>query len=337
MTRLVLDPTVKRVTVDGFSFPLGAYPVEAMKPKAGYAVEFEAADGGETFWYGGSPTGEGAEEWEEWPDRFMYDVVLTAERVPALCRVLFSLLPGRIYPILDVLGHDAYREVDPYIAYDLVGIEHFYDALRDYGPWLYEDGLVGFGAMSTDPFVYLFLDEHKVLTLRVNLDLKEKVEKLLAAFDLEPTPEVRACDSASHEHRSVLLGPDADATAISADEIIEHLRDSWRLQLNVDWSRNVDDEGRELGVTGWRCMVRCRRGDRQGEEVYAEVLLTADCLATADRLAGEAVGEGPPDGGEWDEVSVITHERLTPEELAEALGKAGAPSMDSSSVHMVRW
>ncbi|MEC9372674.1 MAG: hypothetical protein VYC34_02480, partial [Planctomycetota bacterium] len=134
MPRVELDTTLERTEKNGFVFPLGVYPVEDLAPREGCAVEFEAGDGGEG-------------EWEEWPDRYVFDIVISQDRLPALCRALFSLLPPRIYPILDVLGADAYREVDPYIAYDLVGVDRFLDKTHEYQDWFFEDGLVGFGAM----------------------------------------------------------------------------------------------------------------------------------------------------------------------------------------------
>src|SRR5262245_12808718 len=112
MPRCRLDPSIDRVVVDGFAFPLGVYPVESMEPAPGYSVDFEPADGDNE---------EG--EWEEWPDRYVFDIVITAERLEPLCRSLLGLMPGRAYPILDFLGLDAYREVDPFISYELVGMD----------------------------------------------------------------------------------------------------------------------------------------------------------------------------------------------------------------------
>src|SRR5215831_13484634 len=120
MPRCRVDTALERTAKDGFAFPLGVYPVEEMSPKPGYTVEFEPADGDE----------EG--QWEEWPDRYVFDIVITAERLEPLVRSLVALLPGRIYPILDYLGLDAYREVDPYISHELVGLDKFTDALRRY-------------------------------------------------------------------------------------------------------------------------------------------------------------------------------------------------------------
>ena len=71
-----------------------------------------------------------------------------------------------MFPILDVLGHDAFREIDPYVAYELVALDSFMDSVRRYEDFLYEDGLCGFGAMSEEPFFYVFVDEHKIVTVR---------------------------------------------------------------------------------------------------------------------------------------------------------------------------
>lgn len=259
--------------MNAFAFPLGVYPVEEIEPKPGYTMAFEPADGdapppgaggsgggksGGSAGAGGGEAGDaaGGAEWEEWPDRYVYDILVPATRLEALCRSMLSLLPGRVYPIVDFLGQDEWREVDPYVSYELVGIDRFLETLRRFAGFFFEDGLVGFGAMSEEPFVYVFIDEHKVVTVRVQADLREKVEAVLAAFDLEVREELLSADSATHEHRTVLETPEGRRDLLSADEIMEGLRDEWRLVLNIDPESNVDEEGNELGVTGWRCIVR---------------------------------------------------------------------------------
>ncbi|MFI4915545.1 MAG: hypothetical protein ACIAS6_03425 [Phycisphaerales bacterium JB060] len=331
MHRCLLNPALERVRVNGFAFPLGVYPVEPIAPASGYTADFEPADGDE--------------EWEEWPDRYVYEILVSAERLKPLCSALLSLLPGRVYPILDVLGNDAFREIDPYIAYELVGVESLYDGVRWYEPFLFEDGLCGFGAMSEEPFMYFFLDEHKVLTVRVETSQKERVDRLLAAFELanlggsadngaggrarrpdgRPQIEVMAADAVSHEHRSVLLTPEDRPELPGPEEVAEALVDLWGMTLNIDVERNLDDDGRELGVTGWRCLVRVDppmsggaddagggqegSGERetppgeqdrpepekdQGPRVrYAEVLLAAGCWREAEDLAVRAVEKLP--------------------------------------------
>lgn len=243
------DPSIERVAIDEMAFPLGVYPIEAMEPRQGYTLDFESADGDEE-----------QGEWEEWPDRYVFDIVVSAERLGPLVQSLLSLMPSRIFPILDVLGRDAYREIDPYISYDLMGLDQLLDGLIRYKPFFFEDGLVGFGAMADAPFFYVFVDEHKIVTVRAEPLLKERIERILKAFDLTERDDPAGADSVAHEHRGVLLAPADDPSYLSFDEIVERLRDDWRLLLNVEPDTNIDERGRDLGITPWRCIVRVGDG-----------------------------------------------------------------------------
>lgn len=335
MARCRVDPSLKRVVMDGFSFPLGVYPIEPAAPRAGYTVEFEPADGSDEPAVGGeAPAG----DWEEWPDRYVYDIVIRADRLDPLCRSLLGLLPGRVYPILDVLGQDAYREIDPYISYELIGMDRFTDMLRRFRGFFLEDGLCGFGAMSDDPFLYVFVDEHKIVTVRAEADARERVERVLGAFDLEPTDKPAGADSFAHEHRSVLLSPDDRPDLLRLEEIVEQLRDEWRLTLNIDPETNVDDAGSDLGITGWRCMVRCFAPDDERPR-YADVVLTASCLRRAEELAFDASDELLPDAvDEWDEMTVVAADRVKPDRLAELLGvESPAGLLDEEGIKSRQW
>ncbi len=297
------DSSIERRGQDGFSFPLGVYPIEPMAPKPGYSLLFEPADGDDEFG-----------EWEEWPDRYVFDAVLTVERVERLCRSLFMLMPGRIYPILDVLGQDAFREVDPYISYDLIGLDRFLDTIRRFRDFFFEDGMCGFGAMCEEPFFYVFIDEHKIVTIRCEPEMKDRVEKILQAFDLEQTEEPAGADAAAHEHRGVLLTPDDEPDLLAGDEIVERLRDEWRLLLNVDPESNLDDQGNDLGVTAWRCLVRAEWDDQDPR--YAEVFLDADCLRAAEETAAVAIEKLPsPHRDEWEDAVIIAADRMNDDML----------------------
>ncbi len=329
MSRCQIDQSLTRVEMGGMRFPIGVYPVEPVEPLQGYLLEFEPADGEE---------GEG--EWEEWPDRYVFDIVITAERVEPLCRQLFALLPGRVFPILDFMGHDAYREIDPYIGYDLVGQDRFMDAVRRYRDFFYEDGMIGFGAQCDDPFAYVFVDEHKIVTVRVLPEMKESVEQVLRAFDLEEVPEPRGADAAAHEHRGVLLAPSDRPELLAAEEIVERLRDEWRLVLNVDATQNLDDDGEDLGITEWRCLIRCAT-ERDPRERYLEVLLRAGALTEAEDVATEAASDqiDRDSAGSWVDLVVVAADRMTPEQGREALeaAKAGGGAAGPGEVRSLRW
>lgn len=326
MESCTVDPALTRTQIDDFRFPLGAYPVEPMTPRPGYALQFEPADGGND-----------EADWEEWPDRYVFDIVISAERVEPLCRMLFALLPPRVYPILDVLGHDAYREIDPYIAYDLVSIERFTDGVRRYRDFLFEDGLVGFGAMSEEPFLYIFVDEHKIITVRVQPEYKERVEKILQAFDLEQVDEPAGADAAAHEHRSVLLAPEDQPDLLDPDQIVERLRDDWQLVLNVDPDSNDDENDQPLGETHWRCIARCEPAE--GDPSYAEIILRAPNLRAAEETALGAVEILSDDPDSWDDVVVVSSNRLKPEHVSALKGLKKPSKQPDTDGHVVsaRW
>jgi len=279
MYTCIVDPTLERTRTGEMTYPLGVYPVEPIEPRPGYAVEFESADGAED-----------GSDLEEWPDRYVYDIVISADKLPALVLQLMAMMPLRVYPILDFLGHDDFREIDPYISYERLGVDRIIDGLRQFTGFFYEDGMCGFGAMSEEPFIYWFVDEHKILTVRAQAGLKDRVVGLLDAFGLEAMPEPTGVDGAAHEHRSVLIVPEGRDNVLAAEEIVGYLRQEWRLTLNVNPESNIDDEGNELGVTGWRCVVRCVRG-QEGPVRYAEVLLWAENIAQAEEMVHTAIEE----------------------------------------------
>ncbi|MEM9066296.1 MAG: hypothetical protein AAGB51_12490 [Planctomycetota bacterium] len=328
-----MNPKLERVAIGSMSFPLGVYPVEPMEPLPGYLMQFEPADGDD-----------GSGDWEEWPDRYVFDAVITCERLEALVTMLIQAMPPRAYPILDVMGHDAYREIDPYISYELVGTDRMTDALRRYRSFFLEDGLVGFGAMCDDPFAYFFVDEHKIVTVRVEPDSKERIEKIFGAFDLTPVAEPAGADAAAHEHRTVLRTPPDDPDLQGVDEIVERLRDDWRLTLNIDPESNVDDAGRALGSTGWRVLIRAMYEDRP-QWKYAEALMRASCLRQAEELALELVlgpvdrprdrtpqGEEPPS-----DALIVSADRLSPEQFKAELERATRDAKPGRGKPLIRW
>lgn len=317
MIRCAINDTADRRSLGGMRFPLGVYPIEPMTPRQGYSVDFEPGDGGDD--------GVDDPEWERWPDRYLFDIVVSHERLDAVVGLLLAMLPGRAFPILDFLGHDAFREVDPYIAYELCGVDRILDGYRRFRGFFLEDGMVGFGAMSEDPFFYFFLDEHKIIQVRCEPETRRRVERVLEAFDLEEVPDPAGADAAAHEHRNVILAPDDQPDLLSSEEIVEHLRDRWRLTLNVDPETNLDDEGREIGVCGWRCLVRCAPEEESQELRYCELLLRASCLRDAEDLALEhADGMLTPDRGQWPDVMVVSADRADEAGFASMIATASA-------------
>lgn len=309
MPTCTIDPSIERKSISGFKFPLGVYPVEPMTPLSGYTAEFEPEESAEDMG-----------DWEAWPDQYVFDIVVPADRVEALWHQLFAMMPGRVFPIIDYIGHDAYREIDPYMAYEPIGKEKVTNAIRQYRPFFFEDGMVGFGAVSEDPFFYIFVDEHKIVTVRVEPDYRPRIEKLLEAFEIPPREDPAGADAAAHEHRSILVTSPDRPDLINGDEIVERMRDSWRLVLNVDPDSNVDDEGEELGITPWVCLARYST-DQSPHDQYAQLVLTADSLRRAEELTQDTVISKLNPDGDWFDVVVIGANRMLEDQAEDLLKK----------------
>jgi len=303
------DPSIERKTVKGFKFPLGVYPVEPMTPIAGYASEFEPADSEEEMG-----------DWEAWPDQYVFDIVMSAERVESFWHQVFAMMPGRVFPIVDYIGHDAHREIDPYMAYEPIGKEKVIDAIRQFRPFFFEDGMVGFGAVTEDPFFYVFIDEHKIVTIRVESQFKSRIENLLAAFELESCDEPAGADSASHEHLAILVTSPDRPDLIVGDEILERIRDRWHLVLNVDPDTNVDEEDNDLGITPWRCLARFAT-EQNPDDQYAQIYLTASTIRQAEESAQECIVDHLDEHGSWLDIVIVSSDRITIEQISEAVTK----------------
>ena len=168
------------------------------------------------------------------------------------------------------------------------------------------------------------MDEHKILTVRVEPELCDRVERVLGAFGLSQIDDPSGADAAAHEHRSVLLIPEDQPELLGPDEILDIARDSWRLVLNVDPDSNLDENGEDLGITPWRCLVR-RETDEEPARV-AEVVCTASCLREAESLSLGGVdtlireGEGRQDTDEEtegaSELVLLRADRVAPEDIS---------------------
>ena len=143
----------------------------------------------------------------------------------------------------------------------------------------------------------------------------------------------------AHEHRGVLLTPPDDTSYLSFDEIVERLRDEWRLLLNVDPESNLDERGRELGITPWRCIVRV--GDGSKHVRYSEVLLTAGSIRDAEDLAIDAILSELSEIASGADPLVVAADRLTSEgfrrEVGETTHGLSRSALSASRIFVRRW
>ena len=298
----------------GFAFPLGIDPGGIDAPTQGYTIAYTAGQDDE-------------------PDSYVFQVVVSHEKLRPILQKAFELLPDRVYGIVEVGSRDAYRSVDVYMGEEAVGRQQFVKTWREYEPLLLEDGSIAAGANSDEPFIELFLDHWKGLHLHVPLDMREEVERLLHSFGLEEVVQTWAePEDASVEDSTQLRPVLADGEEMSdIDELLMELRRDWRLELNVDPETNVDEGGRELGQTLWHAIVVVDHAEK-GAEGRADLSIwaTAGSLNEMEGMIDKLLEEQE----EWRFVEVFTVDRVAfderPEELADL-----TPKRREAQVHLV--
>jgi hypothetical protein len=314
-----LREDLQRTVIDGFALPLGFVPARSRTvaaPAVGYTVDYT--------------TGEDDE-----PDTYAFYAVVSHDRLAPILHRALEMLPDEVHGILEIGSRDAYRSVDVYMGRRAIGREEFLESWEFFEPFILEDGSVGCGANSDDPFVEVFVDQWKGLSLHVPLGMREEVEELFAGFGLrevlETWPMGTAEDvSESLRVRSVLaIGDEFDP---DVDEMVLQLRQAWNLELNVDPEANVDDSGRALGSTLWHAMVLVQSAKKPRVDGYASIWATASSLAEMEMIIDQVLEDAP----QWRYEDIYTIDRVAfderPDELADL-----APRRDRSEVHLVEF
>jgi hypothetical protein len=315
-----LRTDLKRAVIDGFALPLGIAPGPIKVPTPGYTVGYSGGTGEE-------------------PDTYSFYVAVSHERVGAVVRRAMQLLPDTVYGIVEISSRDAYRPVDVYIGAEEIRLRRFLTTWRQCEPILLEDASIAAGANSERPFVELFVDQWKGLSIIVPLSMRGDVESLLDEFDLEEVPEtwpVGADNPALEQSRirPVLAASGAEAPDI--DDVLMVLRRDWRLELNVDPQRNVDDAGRELGMTLWHAVVGVENAAAESsaaerrDTADLSIWATAGSLNELEVLISEVLNAGEG----WQSAEVFSTDRVAYDERPEALADL-SPKRERAEVHLV--
>jgi hypothetical protein len=317
MREFSLRSDIQRVVIDGFALPLGFVPGDMDKlpvPSPGYTLDYVVGEDDE-------------------PDTYSFYVVTSHEQLARLTERVFELLPDEVHGIVEIGSRDAYRSLDVYLAEETIRIEEFLDGWHRYESFLLEDGSIGSGANSEEPFVEVFLDQWKGLSVHVPVMMRETVESILASFKLTEVAQTWPAlddDTANEALRVRPVLSEEDEYSPGVDEMLLQLREAWRLELNIDREANVDDSGRELGHTLWHAMVIICSSARPSVEAYASVWATASSLAEMERLVDVSIEKVD----DWEFVVIYTIDRIAyderPDELAEL-----APRRDRAQVHLV--
>jgi hypothetical protein len=310
---------IERAVVNGYALPLGLVPGssnDVAVPAPGYTVEFTPGEGDQ-------------------PDTYLLHAVVSHDRLVPLVERTFGLLPPRVHPIVEIGSRDAYRSVDVYMAPDPIDLEQFLEAWTRYGEFLLEDGSIGCGANSDDPFVEVFLDQWKGLSVHVPPLMLEEVEGILGEAGLEAVaqtwpPMDEDTANAALQLRSVLAIDDEFSPGV--EEMLLELRHAWGLELNVDPDTNVDEAGRPIGATLWHAMIIVDSTQNERDSAYASVWATAGSLAEMERLIDKALADYP----DWRFGEIYTIDRVAfderPDELADL-----APRREAGVIHLVEF
>jgi hypothetical protein len=239
---------LQRAVVDGFALPLGIAPGRIKAPAQGYTVEYGSGEGDD-------------------PDTYSFYVVVSHERVKALLHRALGLLPDRVFGIVEISSRDAYRPIDVFVGREAIPRRRLLSTWRRCEAALLEDASIAAGANSEDPFVEVFLDQWKGLSIIVPLPMREQVEAILGEFALEEVPETWAVGDdnpalEASEIRPVLA--DAGGGAPDIDDVLIVLRRDWGLELTIDRDKNLDGAGRNLGLTLWHALVGVEGGPPEG-------------------------------------------------------------------------
>ena len=311
-----LRSDLTRGRIGDFALPLGVEPGILPAPTQGYTLKFNQAD-------------------DDGPDTYSFDVVVSHERLaPLLSEAFEALLPDEVFAIVEVGSRDAYRSTDVFISVEPIPVAEFIDSWRAYEPVLLEDGTIGAGANSEEPYVEVFIDHFKGMFIQVPVEMRDRVEDLLHQAGLEEVNEtwpetVQDVPIDVTMVRPVIAGSDGERDTM--DELLFELRQMWSLDLNIDVERNLDDSGRNLGLTLWYAEALLEHSDDHNLMTHATIWVTAGSLAQLAKLLEQAIARCGP----WRFVDFYTVDRVAHDERPDELVNL-PPRRKRAEIHLLQ-
>ena len=314
MTAFSLRPDIERTVIDGFALALGITPGDVTPPTVGYTIAYTSGHDDE-------------------PDTYSFYVAVSHEQVAPILEKVFSLLPEEVCAIVEISSRDAYRQTDVFLSQEEIPKQEFLRTWDQWQPILLEDGSIAAGANSESPFVEIFVDQWKGVSIIVPLDMHDDVERLLASAGLKEVQETWVLGKENPALDKAQIRPvlaNLDGLAADIDDVLMELRHDWRMELNIDPDTNVDEGGRHLGLTLWHAVLGVHRvGDT---EQVAEMLIwaTAGSLTQLETLI-EGVLE---QSGEWTLADIYSTDRIAFDERPDELSDL-APRRSKAEIHRV--
>ncbi|MEE9394487.1 MAG: hypothetical protein V3W41_18485 [Planctomycetota bacterium] len=213
---------LKRTILGSVALPLGAELQEPGAPLIeGYESRFVASEG-------------------QQDDQFDFRIVLTHERVSEIARKLFvELLPQLVFATFEEFSNDAYRDVDNWLSEELVDKERLLQAWDSYGHFFVEDVRCGFGGMSYEPLIEVFVEEPSSINVVCGMDSKERVEKVIRDLGIEELSKAAFLDGIDHTSRDVI--------EVSKDELT---MDDLDIKFSILESLGMQPTNRDEGEVG---------------------------------------------------------------------------------------
>ncbi len=309
-----LRPDIERAVIDGFALALGIWAADITPPTVGYTIAYT--------------TGQDDE-----PDTYSFYVAVSHERVAPILAKAFTLLPEKVSAIVEISSRDAYRQTDVFLSQEEISRRGFLDMWRTWQPILLEDSSIGAGANSENPFVEVFVDQWKGISIIVPLDMRNDVEKLLRSLELQEVPETWAVGEDNPTLESVQTRPvlaSLNGASADIDDVLLELRRTWGMELNIDPDTNLDDGGRRLGMTLWHAVLGVHRALDADQIADMSVWATAGSLSELELLIDGMLEETD----EWALDEVFSTDRVAfderPDELADI-----EPRRKRAELHLV--
>ncbi|MCH2132254.1 MAG: hypothetical protein MK116_00755 [Phycisphaerales bacterium] len=292
---------VERVACEGFAYPLGVEAAEVRPPDQGYCVTWTEGEA-------------------DAPDTYALCVVISHERLRPLLAEILSRLPERVMGIVEVGSRDAFRAVDVFLSAKPIAIDRFLDAWLRFEPIFLEDASLAVGVNTETPFMEVFIDQDKRVTVHVEPEAKGEIEAILVRHGLQERDEtdiiVPEEEMEQMEIRPILV--EDPGLICDVDQLLMLLRYDWLLVLDEDVDRNVDAVGRNLGRTLWHAVIVVEPSDGPpGDAVYASAWLAAGSRREVEGMVRDCLDGHPA----WSFREFYTLDRVAfddrPEELSQ--------------------
>ncbi len=314
MTAFSLRPDIERTVINGFALALGITPGDVTPPTVGYTIAYTSGHDDE-------------------PDTYSFYVAVSHEQVAPILEKVFSLLPEEVCAIVEISSRDAYRQTDVFLSNEEIPKREFLRTWDQWEPILLEDGSIAAGANSESPFVEIFVDQWKGVSIIVPLDMHDDVERLLASAGLNEVQETWALGKENPALDKVQIRPvlaDLDGVAADIDDVLMELRHDWRMELNIDPDTNVDEGGRRLGFTLWHAVLGVHRAGDAEQVADMSLWATAGSLTQLETLIEDVLERS----GEWLLDDVYSTDRIAFDERPDELSDL-APRLSNAEIHLV--